>query len=120
MHGLTPPLTPPLIIKEKLVGLAAPTGRSFTVRIVCQELESWFNGDPEAVHRAFPGCLFSSQTAKYRDPDRLTNAADELTSLTGSASKVDRAGKIAAHLEPASNASRSFHHAYEILASHLG
>ena len=55
------------------------------IRIVCQELESWFLGDLEAVRSAI-GRLpaHARQDSRiFRDPDRLTNAADDLKKLTG-------------------------------------
>lgn len=82
------------------------------IRIVCQELESWFLGDQAAIKAAFPNSSANPHrsTAKYRNPDRLTNAADELARLTGTKTKVSRAKKIARYLRPESNCSVSFNH----------
>lgn len=95
-------------LKNRLHDLAAASGHAFKIRIVCQELEGWLIGDSVAVAAAYPRCKFSNSTAKYRDPDRLTNASDEITQLTGDRTKRDRAARIAAHLDPARNCSRSF------------
>lgn len=108
------------LLKQKLTNLALPSGKPFKVRVVCQELESWFLGDSEAVKAAFPRCRFSNQTAKYRDPDKLTNASDEIAKLTGDFSKVGRAELIAPHLEPARNVSRSFKVFFDTLQQQLG
>ncbi len=97
-----------LDIKHRLASLALPSGKPFKVRIVCQELESWFIGDSQAVGRAYPGCRFTNETAKYRNPDRLANASQELANLTGEHAKIPRAMGIAAHLDPTRNCSRSF------------
>jgi hypothetical protein len=107
-------------LKERLEKLAAPIDKPFKVRVVCQELESWFIGDSEAVHAAFPACRYSNGTAKYQDPDKLTNASQELAELTGDHTKVGRASMIAPHLEPTRNRSRSFQLFFETLRQHLG
>ena len=107
-------------LKKRLHDLATPMAKPFKVRVVCQELESWFLGDSQAVNKAYPGCRFSNGTAKYRDPDKMTNASQELAELTGAFSKVGRASLIAAHLDPARNVSRSFQVLFETLQQHLG
>lgn len=77
---------------------------------LCEELESWFLGDLAAVEAAFPAsrATRSTYTAKYRNPDLLTNASDELARLTGVYGKISKAKAIARHLEPARNTSPSF------------
>lgn len=107
-------------LKRRLVSLASPTGREFRVRIVCQELESWLIGDAEAVRSAYPRCSFSNDQARYRDPDLLTNAAQELHKLTGDRTKERRAGRIAPHLSPDRNRSRSFQVLFRTLNEFLG
>ncbi len=107
-------------LKQRLVSLAAPAGREFRVRIVCQELESWLLGDSEAVRSAYPRCRFSNDQARYRDPDLLTNAAEELHKLTGDRTKERRAGRIAPHLSPNRNRSRSFQLLFRTLNEFLG
>lgn len=97
-----------LQIKQRLAALASPCGKPFKVRIVCQELESWFIGDSEAVRRGYPHCRFTNETAKFRNPDRLTNASQELTRLTSECAKVPRAQVISQYLDPARNRSCSF------------
>lgn len=95
-------------LKERLVSLASPTSREFRVRIVCQELEGWLIGDSEAVRSAYPRCRFSNDQARYRNPDALTNASDELYRLTGDRAKEKRAERISPHFDPERNRSRSF------------
>ena len=106
-------------LKEHLASLAAVSGHPFKVRIVCQELEGWLIGDSAAVTAAYPRCRFSNNTAKYRNPDRLTNAAEELAQLTGDLTKRTRASRIAVHLDPARNVSHSFQLLFETLKQHL-
>jgi len=107
-------------LKQRLASLASATGRNFRVRIVCQELEGWLLGDAEAVRAAYPRCRFSNEKARYRDPDRLTNAAEELSKLTLDRTKERRAGRIAPHLEPGRNRSQSFHVLFRTLGDLLG
>lgn len=80
------------------------------IRIVCQELEGWFLGDLAAVKAAFTRAPvdLSRMPAKYRDPDLIGNAADELAHLTGTKAKVSRAAAIAEHMNPPENRSSSF------------
>lgn len=97
-------------LKTRLSERAATTGKPFHIRIVCQELESWLLGDLNAVETAFPGSRASSFSgkAKFRDPDKLTNASDELARLTSVSGKTSRAHAIAKHLQPEFNRSKSF------------
>lgn len=100
-------------LKARFRALAAARPNSdVLIRIVCQELESWFLGDLAAVQAAY-GRLPSharQDSRTFRDPDRLTNAADELAKLTGNPGKVARAEAIAPHLQtdPSQNRSISF------------
>lgn len=107
-------------LKQRLVSLASPPGRSFRVRIVCQELEGWLIGDPDAVRSAYPRCRFTNDQARYRNPDLLTNAAEELHKLTGDRTKEQRAGRIARHLDPGRNCSHSFQVLFRTLNELLG
>ena len=54
------------------------------VRIACHELESWYLADLAAVEQALDvrGLAASQNKRKYRQPDTLANAAEELTKLT--------------------------------------
>lgn len=107
-------------LKEHLAELAHPCGPDYKIRVVCQELESWFIGDCEAVRKAYPRCIFSNETKRYRNPDRLTNASEELSKLTGDRTKGHRAKSISVHLDPSRNCSRSFQVLFETLQQHLG
>lgn len=107
-------------LKNRLVKLASPIDKPFKVRVVCQELESWFLGDNQAVTEAYPSARFSNGVAKYREPDRMTNASQVLGELTGDFSKVGRASAIAPHLDPTRNLSLSFQVLFETLQHHFG
>jgi len=80
------------------------------IRIVCQELESWFLGDLAAIKAAFPRApiKLGKRPAKFRNPDNLTNAAQELAAYTRTKAKVSTAESIARELQPDLNQSVSF------------
>ena len=98
-------------IKSQLVQKCANAGRSDSlVRIACHELESFYLGDLAAVEQTYGLRLPSQRSRKYRTPDALTNAADELKKITKSEyQKIDGARRIAEHLAlDGSNCSHSF------------
>lgn len=97
-------------LKLRLVSRVPESAPAHRIRIVCQELESWFLGDLPAMVRAYPA---ASRHKSYRklvktDPDTLTNASDLVTKMTGTATKVARAQRIAEEMDPAANRSKSF------------
>ncbi|MDD5320634.1 MAG: DUF4276 family protein [Methylococcales bacterium] len=98
-------------IKKRLVNLCQQAGRSDSlVRIACHELESWFLGDLAAVEKAFniKKLAGQQQTRKYKEPDKLSNASEELEKLVKGYRKVSGAKKIAAHMTIDQNYSHSF------------
>jgi hypothetical protein len=98
-------------LKATLQEICAEAGRPDTlVRIVCNELESWFLGDLEAVEAAFgvSGVARRQGERKYRAPDRLTNAGQEVRRLVPGYREIAGARAIAPHLTPDRNRSRSF------------
>ena len=84
-------------------------------RIVIEELEAWFFGDPNAVRKAFPRVskTFEHQ-AKYRNPDAITGGTHEALErllkrhYRSGLTKTAVAQKIASYMEPSRNRSRSF------------
>ena len=96
-------------IKEELYNISHPYGKSFHVRIVCQELESWLLGDLEAIRQAYPQAQRRIQNrAKFRNPDNLGNASQELERLINTKAKVQRAERISRHFNLTKNKSKSF------------
>ncbi|MDP1561846.1 MAG: DUF4276 family protein [Pirellulaceae bacterium] len=97
-------------VKAALCQKAEQGGRPFTVRVVCNELESWFLGELDAVELAYPKSNASSlkAAAKLRVPDSLTNACQELEKLVQTTGKVGRATAIAKFFAPARCTSNSF------------
>lgn len=97
-------------VKAVLRRKAKQGGRQFTVRVVCNELESWFLGELDAVEAAYPKSKASKhkQAAKFRDPDVLGNANQELEKLVHVVGKVGRAEAIASFFDPRKCISKSF------------
>lgn len=73
------------IVKAGLKKKCEDAGRPETlIRIACHELESWYLGDLAAVETALQirGLGGFQNGAKYRRPDNIANAAEELSKLT--------------------------------------
>jgi hypothetical protein len=73
-------------VKRQLKGLCQEAGRGDAlVRVACRELESFFLGDLAAVEAGLElnGLARQQQGRKFRDPDALANASEELGKLTG-------------------------------------
>jgi hypothetical protein len=81
------------------------------VRIACRELESFFVGDWQAVAQAYdkPALARLAKKASYRNPDVLGSPSQELARRVPGYQKRDGARRIAPLVDPARNASRSFH-----------
>lgn len=101
-------------VKRELTALCQRAGKPETlVRIACRELESFYLGDLAAVGEGLglPRLATQQTTRKFRSPDQLNNAKQELVRLTDGRYQ-ERAGSraIAPHLRlDASNRSCSFH-----------
>lgn len=73
------------IIKDQLKSLCDQAGRpNALIRIACRELESFYLGDLAAVEQGLSLSGLAKQQAnrKFRDPDQLVNAAEELKKIT--------------------------------------
>lgn len=84
-------------------------------RIVMQELESWFIGDFDAIHDAFPGIPVKLKNKKkFRNPDKSNswNVLSDILRRYGykreSLSKVKAATEISKYMQPLRNRSNSF------------
>jgi hypothetical protein len=77
------------------------------------ELESWYLGDFHAIAAA--GLIPKEKIdgwankAKYRDPERLTNAKQEFKRLVGARGQIELANLIGPHLKLNTNRAKSFH-----------
>ncbi len=112
-----------LELKAQLRQLCEAGGRPETlIRIAVHELESWFLGDLQAVERGFDitGLSGGQSSRKYRNPDLLPNAYDELKKLVKDYQKVSGAEKITPHLNIDSNQSESFRQLLSGLKSYVG
>jgi hypothetical protein len=97
--------------KRRLAGLCEGCGRdTVLVRIACQELEAWYLGDPEALATAYGDARLAKIGAKarFRDPDEVTNPSRALADLVPEFQKLSGARRLAQHLTPTRNSSRSF------------
>jgi hypothetical protein len=101
-----------LVLKKRLVQLCEKEERAdCLIRLVCQSLESWYLGDLNAVAVAFekPKIATRANEAKFRNPDdKIPYPETELRKLIGRYKKIGDARRIAPHLNPKSNASKSF------------
>jgi len=100
-----------LALKLKLKNLCADSGRPDSlVRVACQELESWYIGDPDAMAEAFGDARLSSIGARaiYRDPDSVRQPSAEIRKLVPSFQKVSGARRMASKLSIDRNTSKSF------------
>jgi hypothetical protein len=100
-------------LKGRLIGICQQGSREDTlVRIVCQELESWHLGAPDALAQAFESPTLARRVAKpkFADPDQLTNAAQELERLVLGFRKIECARRMgrAMPTDPAASRSKSF------------
>lgn len=98
-------------VKGRLAAICKAAGRDgVLIRIACGELESFFLGDLRAVGLAFSKKMPSQQKGKFRDPDRLGNAAEELGRVLGTCEqKLKWARMISPYLAlDGSNRSTSF------------
>lgn len=87
-------------------------------RIAVEELEAWYFGDWQAVTTAYPRVPASIPNRDgYRSPDAIAGGTWEALErimrragyFHGGLAKVEAARRIAPHMDPARNTSRSFH-----------
>jgi hypothetical protein len=100
-----------LALKARLGRLCQSAGRADTlIRIVCEELEAWYLGQPDAIAAAFkePGILAKCRSARFRNPDAIPKPSNCLSTLCPGFQKIGGARVTAAHLSYRLNRSRSF------------
>jgi hypothetical protein len=100
-------------LKDDLLQLCQNAGKpEAMIRIICHELESWFLGDLAALEKAYglsPQSLSRRQNQnRFRDPDRLNSAKEELRKLVSEYYPNTHSRAIAPHLSLTDNKSRSF------------
>jgi hypothetical protein len=112
-------------LKTELLTICQKAGQSdILIRIVCRELESWFLGDLAAVEKAYglkPQSLSRKQTQqKFRNPDQLNNAKQELIKLVKEYYEATHSKAIAPHLSLTDNKSHSFQVFIEGIRNFIG
>lgn len=98
-------------LKARFSKMCVENGRPDTlIRFVCQELESWYIGDLQALAEAFEeGRLNSSSLRKrFVDPDSWHKPSAELSRIMPSFQKGAAARAMAQTLDGARNRSTSF------------
>ncbi|HLA35942.1 MAG TPA: DUF4276 family protein [Rhodocyclaceae bacterium] len=97
-------------LKARLRNICEDNGRSDTlVRLICQELESWYIGDLQALARAFNSKLDTPALRKrFAEPDAWEKPSQELTRLVHEFQKGSAARLMAQHMHEIGNRSRSF------------
>jgi len=101
-------------LKEQLVGLVPGwAAERVKIRIVVQELESWYFGDLDAVWKAglvSEGALTRQKgKAQLRNPDEIRHAKQMFKTKIVSGGQIELARSIAPHLSLTDNRSKSFH-----------
>lgn len=96
-------------LKEKLISLCTESKNEYLIRISCRELEAWYFGDLEAVSKAYgKDYTKNSQKQKYRNPDKIGNAKEELCKLIPKHQQILGAQLIGPHMKVEKNTSHSF------------
>lgn len=99
-----------IVLKEKLKEKCIESGKNYTIRIVCTELESWFLADFDAIYECYKDQKLKKARnyRKFRNPDNLGNPAQELKNLIPSYQKIAGAQKITPFLNLSNTRSKSF------------
>lgn len=102
-------------LKTRLDGIAKTTAiHEYKIRIVMNELESWYLGDLQALESA--GVIKAgeaqklSRKAKFREPEKLTNAKQMFLKLVNTSGQTRLAEMIGPHLSLEQNRAQSFGH----------
>ena len=97
-------------LKKDLLALCEGTGKRVLVRIACQEMESWYFGDMQALALAYnnPKLAKISAQKKYRIPDAIPSPKEELYRLIPEHHQISGAKRVAPHMDIERNTSESF------------
>ncbi|WP_222945334.1 DUF4276 family protein [Paraburkholderia sp. UCT2] len=98
-------------LKQRLAKICAEAGRADTlIRLVCQELESWYLGDVESLTIVFSDIGVSTTVLRKRfsDPDVWQKPSVELKRIAPSFQKLSGARTMSAVLSVHDNRSDSF------------
>lgn len=97
-------------LKRALLALCEGTDRRALVRIACQEMESWYFGDIQALALAYDNPRLNKISAqeKYRIPDEIHSPKEELYRLIPEHHQIAGAKRIAPYMDIERNTSESF------------
>ena len=98
-------------LKERLLKICRDAGREDTlVRIVCEELEAWYLGEPYALAEAFENEKLAGigQKAKFRRPDTVQQPSNALKPTCPGVPKGQRGKDDGSFLSRERNRSPSF------------
>ena len=98
-------------VKERIRQLCHSGRRDDTlIRIVCQELEAWYLGDPDAMATAFGDNALRRirDRSRYRQPDSIAKPSHVVERIVGGYGKTAGARLMAQHLTRQGNRSHSF------------
>ena len=101
-----------LALKDQLRELCSDRSEEeWVIRIVCQELEAWYLGEPDALAEAFKkeSLRRIGSKAQFRRPDTVPYPALALSKLVPRFQKISGARALAEHLTRERNRSPSFH-----------
>jgi len=97
-------------LKARLRRVCRNNGKPETlIRLVCQELESWYLGDLAALAQVFdvPKADTPAHRKRFADPDNWRKPSKEVKRLIPAFQKTGGARAMAAHLRPERNRSDS-------------
>jgi len=101
-------------LKLEINDLCCKTNANYKVCIACRELEAWYLGDLSAIDKAFASKLSKqANKKKFRNPDMLNNAKQELKKHIGEIAQIAIAEKVATAMSESNyreNKSHSFHY----------
>ena len=96
-------------LKAELLSLCENSRNDYLIRIVCNELESWYFGDSTAVSNAYgKDYMHLALKRKYRVSDRIKNVKQELKKIIPEYQPLSGARIIAGHMDVDRNTSKSF------------
>lgn len=80
------------------------------MRLVCQELESWYLGDLHALECAYPESNVNTERnrKRYSNPDKWEKPSKQIGHMVRAFQKFEGARKMAQYLVQRDNSSKSF------------
>jgi hypothetical protein len=97
-------------LKARLVKLTNKTSHQLLIRLICQELESWYLGDPDSLEKAYPSAKkgIANLAKRFPDPDTCQKPSRELERDLEDFQKNDAARRMGRLLQYQNSRSISF------------